>query len=247
MFDLKHVDPSWRKILTTALASMDQDYLLKRSQAHDWLPGPDKIFNAFSIPLSATRYLLLGESPYPREASANGYAFWDGAVSDLWSTQGLTKPVNRATSLRNIMKMLLLCTNKLNPSDVSQAAIANLDKKDMVATLPELFQNLLDEGFLLLNASLILSNLSVTKESHYWQPFLRSLLEEIAQETPSIKLILLGNIAKKIEPLLPTPRPKIITAEHPYNLSFVTNPVVQELFKSFNLLKKRARIRTRGK
>src|SRR5690349_3968920 len=112
-FSMASVHPSWQSCLHSALQSMDKAYLDALASTPDWLPGPDKIFNAFSLPVSKVNYLLFGESPYPRAASANGYAFWDAAVSDLWSPQGLSKKVNRATSLRNFLKMLLVAEGLL--------------------------------------------------------------------------------------------------------------------------------------
>ena len=43
------------------------------------------------------RYVLFGESPYPRAQSANGYAFWDAAANSLWAEEGgLHQLLNRA-------------------------------------------------------------------------------------------------------------------------------------------------------
>ncbi|HAT31470.1 MAG TPA: uracil-DNA glycosylase, partial [Janthinobacterium sp.] len=64
------------------------------------------------------------EGPYPRAASATGVCFMDGAVGALWSEAGLSKPVNRATSLRNFMKMLLLADGQLALDATSGAALA---------------------------------------------------------------------------------------------------------------------------
>ena len=97
-------------------------------------------------PLSSVRTILFGESPYPREGSANGYAFWDAAVENLWSDSGLSKAVNRATSLRNFIKMLLLARGDLN-HDFSQPAIAQLDKSTFHRTADEFFTGLLNKGF----------------------------------------------------------------------------------------------------
>ena len=36
-----------------------------------WLPGADRLLAAFRRDLSGVRYLLIGESPYPRPESAN--------------------------------------------------------------------------------------------------------------------------------------------------------------------------------
>jgi uracil-DNA glycosylase len=71
------------------------------------------LFAAFAQPLDRVRYVLVGEGPYPRAESATGVCFMDGAVGDLWSEAGLSKPVNRATSLRNFMKMLLVADGQL--------------------------------------------------------------------------------------------------------------------------------------
>ncbi|MCD8542804.1 MAG: hypothetical protein LRY69_05290 [Gammaproteobacteria bacterium] len=95
-----------------ALGRMDEQYLEFLLSDTRWLPGMDKVFNAFMLPFEQVNYILLGESPYPRAASANGYAFWDQSVGEIWSTNGLSKSVNRATSLRNFIKMLLVAAKK---------------------------------------------------------------------------------------------------------------------------------------
>src|SRR3990167_11287507 len=104
----KPVHPSWKACLQRGLAKMSASYLANLQQKENWLPGPNKIFNGFSLPLHSVKYILFGESPYPRFESANGFAFWDASVKELWSISGLSKKVNRATSLRNIIKMLLV-------------------------------------------------------------------------------------------------------------------------------------------
>ena len=74
------VHPDWYPCIEQAFAAMDPDYLLGLEQSDQWLPERQNMLMAFSQPLSAVRYVLLGESPYPRKQSANGYAFWDAAV-----------------------------------------------------------------------------------------------------------------------------------------------------------------------
>ena len=82
---------------------------------YNWLPGRDHLFAAFQRDLVNCRYILIGESPYPRRQSANGIAFYDAAVDQLWSDKGLSKAVNRATSLRNIIKTALLAQGLIEP------------------------------------------------------------------------------------------------------------------------------------
>ena len=101
---IQKVHPEWTAILNHSLKALDPNYLRALQKNLEWLPGLQSLFAAFNLPLSATRYILLGESPYPRKDSANGYAFWDASVNSLWRETGLSKSVNRATSLRNLIK-----------------------------------------------------------------------------------------------------------------------------------------------
>ncbi len=232
----KQIHPSWQPLVTRALSSMHPTYLQALEQDPKWLPGPEKIFNAFQEPLDKVQYILFGESPYPRAESAIGYAFWDGRVTDIWHEKGLSKTVNRATSLRNLIKMLLVTHGYLARDNTSQEAIARLDKTEFVQTLPELFGNLIGNGFLLLNASLVLSQGPVPKEVRAWRPFMETLLQDLAQVKPHIQLILLGNLAKTLESYLPENAFKRIKAEHPYNISFIQNTTMQDLFLPLQIL-----------
>lgn len=226
--------PEWIKLLNTALESLDKDYLNQILNDHHWLPGLNHLFAAFSLPLSETEYILLGESPYPRAESANGYAFWDNAVGDLWSSSGLSKQMNRATSLRNLIKMLLIARGAL-VGDTSQQAIAILDKADMLRTADEFFKGMMSKGILLLNACLVYSEGKVPYHARHWKPFMQSLFEQLSMIKPSIQLILFGKIANNI------PMDKLsvgLISEHPYNISFVTNPDVINFFRPLDLLSK---------
>jgi uracil-DNA glycosylase len=230
-FKLGHSD--WNNILTQSLITMDKNYLYQLENEAHWLPGKERLFAAFSIPLEQTRYILLGESPYPRAISANGYAFWDNAVGSLWSPKGLSTAVNRATSLRNWIKMLLVARGDLDVVDTSQERIAALDKKHLVQTGEQLFQGMMDKGILLLNASLVFSEGKVPYHAKQWKPFMQSLLMQLSLVKPTIQLILLGKIAE----MVPQDQLKVgLVAEHPYNMSFISNPRVIDFFKPLDLL-----------
>ncbi len=237
-FDLTPAHVSWHNCLQQALATLDKNYLNTLANTNDWLPGRYNIFNAFSLPVTEVHYVLFGESPYPRAASANGYAFWDAAVTDLWSTTGLSKPVNRATSLRNILKMLLLAENKLSPEHMTQPDIAQLDKQDLIQTNQQLFGNLLKHGFLLLNATPVLRIGQVRQDARAWQPFLAVILQYLIDNNPKVEFILFGNIANEIDSILPASDHKKLYAEHPYNISFIKNPLVLDFFRPLHLLKR---------
>lgn len=233
---LKSVDPSWQPLITEAIKALDQDYWQHLLNQNDWLPGHDTLFNAFSLPLSQTHFILFGESPYPRKQSANGYAFWDAAVTDLWSENGLSKPVNRATSLRNFIKMLLVSDGFLALENTTPNEIAQLEKKLFVSNIAEFFNNFLNHGILLLNASLVYDDQKVSRHVKQWQPFVKKLLALISQTKPNVELILFGNLAKTIQLLPEAKYFSQFCCEHPYNLSFIANQNVQTYFKKFRLL-----------
>lgn len=227
--------PQWHELLTVAIEVMDANYIDTLQTTDQWLPGIKSLFAAFSMPLSATRYILLGESPYPRAQSANGYAFWDNSVHSLWSQTGFSKEVNRATSLRNFIKMLLFARGDLTV-DFSQNAIARLDQSVYQQTAQQFFSTFMKEGFLLLNASLVYSEHKVPYHARKWRPFIHCLLNQLAEYDSSIQLVLLGRIAEQI------PQTKLLPgllAEHPYNISFITNSDAVNFFKPMDLLARR--------
>lgn len=238
-FDLSATHPSWHECIQLGLKKMDESYLDDLAKTSCWLPGHKKIFNAFTLPQNQVNYVLLGESPYPRSESANGYAFWDEAVHELWSETGLSKKVNRATSLRNILKMLLVAEGQLDAKQTSQDEIAKIDKSAYVKTNQDFFGNLLNHGFLLMNASPVLHDQRPPQiDAKAWHPFIQEVINCVLEMRPQATFILFGKIANKIDPLLTGRSTKKLYAEHPYNLSFITNPEVLSFFKQLKLLKK---------
>ena len=242
--------PSWRKVLLQGLAVMaeaDPAYLPALAQ-DQFLPTQGRLFAAFEQPLEAVRYVLVGEGPYPREESATGVCFMDGAVGSLWSEQGLSKPVNRATSLRNFMKMLLVAEGLLQPGATGVDAMLAVSAKarapdsGFIQTLPELQHNLTHQGFLLLNAALVFRpHVPPVKEAKAWLPFLQTVLAALADKghervEPLPTLVLWGKIALWVDGLLVADRFPKQVAEHPYNLSFILNSQMQSLFGPMHLL-----------
>lgn len=226
-------------MLSSAFNAMDADYLQQFVKSDCYLPKKDFLLAAFSQPLSSCRYILLGESPYPRLESANGYAFWDNAVTSLWSGTGLSKDVNRATSLRNFIKMLLHARGDLE-DNFSQDAIAKVDKITFHQTAAAFFSGLMRHGFLLLNASLVYSEAQVPYHARHWQTFIQSLLDAFTKQSIDLQWILLGRIAQKLPVQA---RLVALRAEHPYNLSFITRPEVVAFFKPMDLLVHHEKIR----
>lgn len=242
---------SWRPIIEAGLQAIDEtypDYLETLADGH-YLPNGGRVFAAFAQPLDAVRYVLVGEGPYPRPDSATGVCFMDGAVSQLWSEKGLSKPVNRATSLRNFMKMLLVADGQLTLEQTTGEALSEVSHKartsdQAIQTLPELQVNLTKHGFLLLNATLVYrADVPPLKEAKAWLPFLQTVLAALAdhaarheKEPPT--LVLWGKIAVQLEALPANSLFPKKTSEHPYNLSFIGNATMQKLFGAMHLLRK---------
>ncbi len=237
-FNSKCIDTSWQALLSESCSKLDHNYLNYLKTHQNWLPGPNNLFNAFSLPLPKVKTILIGESPYPRACSANGYAFWDAAVDELWSEKGLSKAVNRATSLRNFIKMLLVADSQLTPNDVSQQAIAKLDKSCFITSIDKLFNNMMRSGILLLNASLVLSKYGVRYDAKQWQPFLETLLNQMSNQQSKVKLLLFGKVAELVTGFKASKYFELYIAEHPYNISFITNRKVLDFFQPLHILSK---------
>jgi len=243
---LQRADASWRPCLINGLDAMMQatpDYL--PALANDqYLPTSGRLFAAFALPLPDVCYVLVGEGPYPREESATGVCFMDGAVGPLWSETGLSKPVNRATSLRNFMKMLLVAEGRLGEDDTGGAAMAPVAKAAQtdgsIQTLAELQDNLLGHGFLLLNAALVFrKHVPPVQEARAWVPFQRAVFAALAERADKPTLVLWGKIAEQLNKVPETAGFPQIHAEHPYNLSFIRHAGMQKLFGPMHLLHRR--------
>ena len=243
---LKLADSSWRPHLEAglqAMAELDPAYLPTLAN-DDYLPTGGRLFAAFAQPIDQVRYVLMGEGPYPREESATGVCFMDGAVGALWSGTGLSKPVNRATSLRNFMKMLLVADGLLTIDDTGGAALAPIAKSSeangMIQTLAELQDNLIGEGFLLLNASLVFrKHVAPVVDARAWVPFQRAVFAALVQQVEKPTLVLWGKIAEQLDKLPETEGLPSIRAEHPYNLSFIGHQGMQQFFGPMRLLQRR--------
>ncbi len=230
-------DSSWQDIVQKAYNSLDDDYREFLEKNSGYFPDFDNFLNAFkTLSFDKTKYILFGQDPYPRKESATGYAFIDGKVSSIFGTNGLSKEVNRATSLRNFIKMLLVADGSLSLDDTSKEAIAKVDKSKYINTIIELKNNFEQNGVLLLNISLVFTSKKDTSlHVKNFNPFIRSLLENIKEY--DIKLILFGNIAQTLKKkVAATKEFKIFETLHPYNTGFIKDKKVLEFFEPMELL-----------
>jgi uracil-DNA glycosylase len=229
---------SWNDILNQAFEALDKEYQEFLDKDSGYIPNKDNYLNAFkTLPLEDVKYILFGQDPYPRVESASGYAFIDSNVKTLFAPNGLSKEVNKATSLRNFIKMLLVSMGRLSTQDTSQQAIARIPKDDLINSIDELRINFEKNGVLLLNMALVFTDKKdSTKHIKEWRGFIEVLLSKL--QNRDITLILFGNHAKDIQKRFDLSSFHIIHTPHPYNTSFITNKDAQNLFGSMKLLEK---------
>ena len=232
------LDESWKVLLSEAYIKLDRTYRDFLEEDRGYFPSRTEYLNAFkTLPRHKVKYILFGQDPYPRKESAKGYAFIDGKVKNIFSDKGLSKEVNRATSLRNFVKMALLARGDLSEKDLSQEAISGIDKRELITSIDELRVNFEKNGVLLLNTALIFTDKkSSAKHVRSWRPFIQSLLASLEEDRP--ELILFGTHAKELKKRLPLENFKTIEMEHPYNHTFISNEKALNLFGSMNLLEK---------
>ena len=235
---LNGIDREWDCILLPALNSLDKEYQEWLLNSNSYHPSKQKILKAFSsFKPKDIQYILFGQDPYPRKESATGYAFIDGRVKSIFSDTGLSKEVNRATSLRNFIKMLLVADGYLDIVDTSQGAISKIDKSNLIDSIDELRLNFESAGVLLLNMALVFeSSKEQRKHLKAWRKFIKILLDKLEPLSP--KLILFGNYAKELKRVSVCEKLTTFSLEHPYNHTFIGNVEAQKLFLSMNLLKK---------
>ena len=77
----------------------------------------------------------------------------------------------------------------------------------------------------------------ISRQAVFWSDFLNRLLAELKtlkDQPPS--LVLWGKIARQVEQMPAASGYRKICSEHPYNLSFIDNPDMRQLFSRLQLL-----------
>lgn len=230
-------DSSWQEIIEYAYSGLSLEYREFLEKDSGYFPTYSNFLNAFhTLSLEKTKYILFGQDPYPRFESASGYAFIDKNVKNLFSDKGFSKEVNKATSLRNFLKMLLLSEGFLEKDDLTQNAIAKISKDSFIDSIDELRYNFESNGVLLLNTALIFTCKEDTK-THVkeFRVFMQRLLSRLVD--CKIELILFGAMAKDIQKQLPSSLEfKTVETLHPYNVGFIHDAKVWDTFVPMKLL-----------
>lgn len=182
------------------------------SQSEEIIPNPEQIFNVFRyMEPEQVKVVLFGEDPYPRRSSANGVAFWDAEIK-TWNNK------TNGNSLKNILKAMLV-SKGLAVYQTPISECRELANENNYVTPPELFEQWLDQGILLLNTALTFTgNIEKKKHFAFWMPFHRALISALNNRMEVPYYILWGKKAQKWESIISdsASRPaKIIRQGHP--------------------------------
>ncbi len=177
------------------------------------LPDPSLIFHVFKrVTPNRVTCVLFGEDPYPRAASANGIAFWDGEIKS-WQDK------TNGNSLKNMLKALLVARGWA----AYETPIARCREIARDKNLPRpdaLFEQWLRQGVFLLNTSLTFSG-PAAKKAHFdfWRPFHETVIHALNRREGSAPFyILWGKKAQRWQPVIgeTIDRPeKMIVQGHP--------------------------------
>lgn len=229
---LQAAHPSWRTLLREQLQNLDEASLAELEEDPAWLPGVDRCFAAFSIPRCDVRVVWLGESPYPRKESATGLSFQDGSVCEIFRCDGrLAVRINKATSLRNVLKAWFVATDRLDVGRTSFAHVKRMDRNGLVACLADIFDRGRQNGWLWLNAGLSLRpSRAKAAQIRMWEPLVSAVLRDVSCRRARVALM--GRFAERFEAACCDP----ICSVHPRCEDFMANEDVTGLLRDWRNL-----------
>lgn len=156
------IHPSWKPILSL----LNQEPLLTLSQETlpniSFQPKPEDVFNAFQMPLSEVKVVILGQDPYPKPGDAIGYAF-------------ATAPN------RNVPKSLQVLQKELK---------LNFPEEDWIFNNPKwkTLDHWIESGVLLLNTALTVETGNAGSHLKEWERFTQMVIHYLSDMNPCIWL-----------------------------------------------------------
>ena len=226
---------SWHGVLLCALEKMDENFLADLDTNGDWLPSIGKCFSAFSVPRELVQVVWLGLSPYPRPESAAGISFFDKAIGEIFADNdgGFQVNVNKAASLRNMLKAWLVATGRLNGGQTGKANVESMSRDGLINELSQLFERGKSCGWLWLNAGLSLRTDCDAEEAYHraeWFPLIKCVLRDVSARGGEV--VLLGNDNKVFCYVVDSP----LVAPHPRSQGFIQHTKMQEFLLNWRCL-----------
>lgn len=220
----------WARGLTPAAASSKN---VERIFPQLDATGHRHVFKAFdNLSPAEVRVVVLGQDPYPNEAQATGRAFEQG---DLETFSARRPPV--AYSLNKMLRRMVEATFAKDEAKVEAKGV-ELRKllahpRLQVASPTEVFDHLVAQGVLFLNASLTIPKCASRMNDSYlrgqlafWRPFVQAVLHHLlARKGSTTVFLLMGRPAQKLFDDMTTgasalARGRVVRSRHPSANSF---------------------------
>jgi len=214
---LDDLNPSWRDVFDgVELGFDDIDPSLelfghepifpgRRNFRHMGAPEGAHLLQAFDdIDPQDVRCIMLGQDPYPCMAFSTGRAFDIGSYGNWRELEGMF-----THSMRSLTQCV--CAERAARPELAastadwQQTIAAIESAQIpLEAPPRLAQTWVDQGVLLMNASLTISRFQVSFDPHQtqghtplWRPFMVRLLRHLLQERENPPVVILfGDAAK---------------------------------------------------
>ena len=176
----------WHAALSPLLAKHPDAKTFLSGKDETVVPHPGLIFQALKpLPPADWNVIVFGQNPYPRAESATGIAMLDATLTS-WED----KRFGQIVSMRNIIKAA--AANKYGMDRRSDIKILRQLLKTKKTVGPhKFFSCLLEQGVLLLNASLTAStgegSITAGQHSKFWQPVVEAIVEEILKQKAASK------------------------------------------------------------
>lgn len=190
-------DPSWIEPLQPFIESDECDkiyvWLKEKARTDRVLPDSENTFKAFEkCSLGNLRLVIMGMEPYASikrgVPAADGLAFSNSLTGEL------------QPSLVKFYEGI--------QEDVFGGTTIKIDTPADLSYLAE-------EGILLLNSSLTVSERKIGSHKGVWDPFIKYLIEEVLNKKENVVYILMGQEAKKWEEVISPFNAHVLTCEHP--------------------------------
>jgi len=233
------LSPSWREVFDGVVLGFDDvDPSLellahepifpgRRNFRHLGAPDGAHLLRAFDdIDPQSVRCIMLGQDPYPCMAFSTGRAFDIGSYGRWRDLEAMF-----THSMRSITQCV--CAERVGRAELAASTADWQQTLDAIESSqialeapPQLAQTWVDQGVLLLNASLTISRFQVSGDPHQtrghtplWRPFMIRLLRHLlqGQENPPV-VILFGDAAKATlaaASTLTSNSDSVVATEHP--------------------------------
>ena len=191
------------------------------------------VFKAFdNLSPAEVRVVLLGQDPYPNEAQATGRAFEQG---DL---ESFSAPKPRVARSLNMMLRMMVKETVVQADERPRTKREDLrtllaQAPLEVVSLTQVFDRLIAQGVLFLNASLTISKSASRRNNDhlrghlaFWRPFVQAVLRDLLVRNGSAPVFLLmGKPAQRLfddmtASTCASTRTRVVRSKHPSANSF---------------------------